>query len=76
MHICALQNPAKISLGICPGYRCIRDSFRNARIRLEIEIKIGLKFDQAKRNSLNLRFFFEIFFLLIGSVPIQSQSLA
>jgi len=29
-------------------YRYIRDSFRNARIRLEIEIKIGLKYDQAK----------------------------
>jgi len=38
-----------------------------AHIRLEIEIDVGLKFDQSKQNSLNLKL---IFFLLIGEVSI------
>jgi len=33
------------------------------RIRLEIEIKIGLEFDQSKQSSLNIR---AVFFRLIG----------
>jgi len=49
----------------------VRDPMNKARIRLKIEIEIGLKFNQSKERKpisslMN--------FVLIGQNPIQSQS--